>query len=140
MGNRREETLKTFIGIRRTSDGLLKEVKKDVKRYNLNINEFAVLEVLFHKGPMSTNDITEKILLANSSTTYIVDQLCAKKMVVRKSLSEDKRVSIVSLTAQGKKLIKEIFPCHSEMIESMFEGLTTKEIIELRQLLKKMKK
>lgn len=136
--NRREEALKAFIGIRRVSDKLLKSARKDAKRYQLNINEFAVLELLYHKGPSTTTDITKKILLANSSTTYIVDQLCLKGMVCRENLSEDKRVSMVSLTPKGLELIRQAFPCHAEMIENLFNGLTDSEIQYLRDLLKKI--
>ena len=136
--NRREEALKAFIGIRRVSDKLLKSARKDAKRYQLNMNEFAVLELLYHKGPSTTTDITKKILIANSSTTYIVDQLCLKGLVCRENLSEDKRISIVSLTEKGHELISRAFPCHAEMIEDLFIGLSDSEIQHLRELLKKI--
>ena len=69
---RSEEALKTFVGIKRTNDRLNKAVKVDVKNYGLNVNEFTVLEVLFHRGKLQVQQIKELILIANSSTTYIM--------------------------------------------------------------------
>ena len=68
---RMEESLKAFVGIKRTNDILEKLVKNDAQQYGLNISEFAVMELLYHKGPQPINRIQERILIANSSTTYI---------------------------------------------------------------------
>ena len=63
--DRIEESLKAFVGIKRTNDLLEKSVKKDVRSYGLNISEFAVLELLYNKGPQPINRIQERILIAN---------------------------------------------------------------------------
>ena len=136
--NHKQAALNAFIGIRRTSDQLLKLAKKDANRYNLNINEFAVLELLLHKGPSTVQTITEKILIANSSTTYIIDQLCLKELVYRESAPHDRRVCIVHLTDEGEKLISSIFPCHADMIDKAFTELDTDEIRQLISLLKRI--
>lgn len=134
----KQAALNAFIGIRRTSDSLLKLAKNDAKRYGLNINEFAVLELLFHKGPSTVQIITEKILIANSSTTYIIDQLQLKGLIYRKASCQDRRVCIVHLTDAGEALIKQSFPCHSDMIDTAFNNLTESEIQQLIDLLKKI--
>ena len=74
--DRELESLKAFIGLRRTSDNILKLAKKDMQQHQLTINEFAVLELLFHKGCQPVQVITDKILISNSSTTYVIDRLC----------------------------------------------------------------
>ena len=76
--NRVEESLKAFVGIKRTNDVLEKTVKKDAQQYGLNISEFAVMELLYNKGEQPINRIQERILIANSSTTYILDKLQQK--------------------------------------------------------------
>src|SRR5699024_5030108 len=64
---RMEESLKAFVGIKRTNGILEKPVKNDAQQYGLNISEFAVLELLYNKGPQPINRIQERILIANSS-------------------------------------------------------------------------
>ena len=59
----------SFRRNKRTNDLLEKSVK-DVRSYGLNISEFAVLELLYNKGPQPINN-TRTYTHANSSTTYI---------------------------------------------------------------------
>ena len=41
----------------------------------MNPTEFAVLELLYHKGNQPLQQIGDKILLASGSITYVVDKL-----------------------------------------------------------------
>lgn len=70
-----EEALKVYIGLLRSSSHLEQVAKQDVRCYGLNLTEFSVLELLYHKGTHTTQAIKEKILIASSSTTYVIDQL-----------------------------------------------------------------
>ena len=126
--DRIEESLKAFVGIKRTNDLLEKSVKKDVRSYGLNISEFAVLELLYNKGPQPINRIQERILIANSSTTYVLDKLQKKEYIVRQKDENDKRSMIVLLTDKGEELIKEIFPTHSALLSSLFDALSDEEL------------
>lgn len=135
---RSEEALKTFVGIKRTNDRLNKAVKVDVKNYGLNVNEFTVLEVLFHRGKLQVQQIKELILIANSSTTYIIDKLCQKELVKRVQDKVDRRITYVDLTDEGYQLMKESFPKHERTILSLFDRLDDEELVEMKRLLKKM--
>ncbi|MGX7091921.1 MarR family winged helix-turn-helix transcriptional regulator [Hutsoniella sourekii] len=134
--DRTQESLKAFVGVRRTADKLAQLVKEDVKRYNLNINEFGVLELLYHKGDTSIQHIKNKILIASSSTTYIIDKLCEKGLVERYRDDEDRRIIYASLTDPGRALIEEIFPCHAETIRKAFDQLSDEELADFRRILK----
>lgn len=136
--NRQEEALKAFVGLRRTNDLVVKADVKDIRQYGLNLNEFAVLELLYNKGDTPINQIKEKILIASSSTSYIIDQLCKKGYVVRRQDTEDRRVTYVCLTDEGNALIEKIFPNHAAAIEDMFACLTDDELSQLRDSLKKI--
>ncbi len=96
-----EEALKAYIGLLRTASRLEQVAKKDVRCYGLNITEFSVLELLYHKGTHTTQAIKEKILIASSSTTYVVDQLVKKGCVRREPSQEDQRVTTSVLRKQA---------------------------------------
>lgn len=136
--DKREEALKAFIAIKRNNEKLESAVKADVKEYDLNLNEFAVLELLFHRGRQPIQKIKERILIASSSTTYIIDKLCSKGLTFREYDEEDRRVIYVMLTNKGQELVEDIFPGHAQVIEECFENLTLDELKQLRYLLKKM--
>lgn len=136
--NRQEESLKAFVGVRRTNEKLNQLDRITTQKYNLNLNEFAVLELLLHKGDTPIQQIKEKILIASSSTTYIIDQLTKKDLVKRIPCSNDRRVTYASLTTKGRKLIEEIFPVHAGTIDKAFSVLSDEELMNFRDYLKRI--
>ena len=43
-------SLKLFIVLTRAMQSITKRVEEDIRNYGLNTTEFAVLELLYHKG------------------------------------------------------------------------------------------
>ena len=136
--SRKAESLKTYIALKRSINEIESKTRKFVGSFGLNLNEFAVLEILYQKGKRTTQQIKEGILIANSSTTYIVDKLCDKGLVKREFAPEDRRVINVEITESGRKLMDELFPTHAEQLTANFDKLSEYDITEIRQLLKKM--
>ncbi|MEP6663950.1 MAG: MarR family transcriptional regulator [Verrucomicrobiota bacterium] len=101
-------------------------------------SDFAVLEVLLHKGPLPVNAIGKKVLLTSGSSTTAVDRLVKRKLVQRKWGHEDRRVCLVHLTSGGRRLITKAFADHTGMMERAAQGLTCAERQTLLQLLKKL--
>ncbi|OAO34405.1 MarR family transcriptional regulator [Staphylococcus saprophyticus] len=136
--DRTQISLNTFVGLNRTLDHLMKIVKTDVQRYGLNVTEFAVMELLYNKGNQPIQRIGNRVLIASSSITYVVDKLEEKGCVVRQRNEKDKRVTNASLTDKGRSMMDEIFPDHASTLESTFSVLTDEEITVLQTTLKKL--
>jgi MarR family 2-MHQ and catechol resistance regulon transcriptional repressor len=103
----------------------------------LGLSEFAVLEVLLHKGPLPVNVIGKKILLTSGSITVAIDRLESKNLVRRTADPQDRRARIVHLTEAGKRLIKDGFQRHEIDMEETLSVLSAGERKELVRLLKK---
>ncbi|MEB7065282.1 MarR family transcriptional regulator [Mammaliicoccus sciuri] len=136
--DRTKESLKALVGIKRTNDTLDRIVKQDMKNYGLNITEFAVMELLYHKGDQPIQKVKQRILIASSSTTYVIDQLVKKGYVTRRQDEQDKRITYAVLTESGHKLMERIFPQHAETIEKAFSILDDEELAIFRRALKKI--
>jgi MarR family 2-MHQ and catechol resistance regulon transcriptional repressor len=133
-----QRSLKLFIVLSRASKVLSEEVHKQIEKYGLNPTEFAVLELLFHKGRQPIQKIGNKILLRSGSMTYVVDKLAEKGLLERVFCDEDKRVTYMSITPTGKDLIASIFPEHAENIASILSALSAEEQEQAIELLKKL--
>src|SRR5262250_2089199 len=72
-----------------------------VSSLGLGHSDFAVLEVLLHKGPQPVNVIGKKVLLTSASITAAVDRLESRKLLRRISDPKDGRSRIVELTKSG---------------------------------------
>jgi len=133
-----ELSLKLFVVLSRALEAIQKEVAKDIRTYELNPTEFAVLELLYSKGEQPIQKIGKKVLLASSSITYVVDKLEQKKLLKRQACAEDRRVTYAVLTDEGKSLMDEIFPEHKQSLQKIFAGLNVEEKEEVITLLKKL--
>src|SRR5690625_4183030 len=100
-------SLKLFVVLSRALESVKKQVVKDIKSYNVNLTEFAVLEFLYNKGEQPIQVIGKKVLLASSSITYVVDKLEEKGLLERSACPKDRRVIHGRLNEGGKQFMDE---------------------------------
>jgi MarR family 2-MHQ and catechol resistance regulon transcriptional repressor len=112
--------------------------RHSIEATELCMSDFAVLEVLLHKGPLPVNVIGRKVLLTSGSITTAVDRLEAQQLVERRDDPGDRRARIIHLTVAGKKLIREAFKEHERDMEQAASGLAAGERKTLVKLLKKL--
>ena len=106
----------------------------------LGLSDFAVLEILLHKGPLPVNRIGRQVMLTSGSITTAVDRLEKKGLVRRQACPNDRRVTFVTLTPTGRTLIRRVFKVHADRMERVFEPLTARDRSTLAILLKRLGK
>jgi MarR family 2-MHQ and catechol resistance regulon transcriptional repressor len=130
--------LKTLTILFRATHRFETLIKQDVQQYGLNATEFGVLEVLYHKGPLSIQVIKDKILIASSSMSYVVEQLMDKALILRQQNQQDKRFSVLELSPQGQSLMNEVYPLHAQSLRHILNKLSADEEKSLQDLLKRI--
>lgn len=133
---RDKEVLRALTILLKSSGSVTNMLKKDMQSYGLNPTEFTVMEVLFNKGEQPIQIIGNKVLLASSSITYVIDQLEKKNLVERKVNEKDRRVTLVSLSEEGNALMEEIFPQHTAVIEEVFSDISDEDLQTLSKNMK----
>ncbi|PLS06363.1 MarR family winged helix-turn-helix transcriptional regulator [Neobacillus cucumis] len=133
-----QKSLKLFIVLSRAYKAINEHVNKAIQSNGLNPTEFAVLELLYHKGDQPMQQIGGKILLASGSITYVVDKLEQKGLLRRIACPNDRRVTYAQITEQGKAFIEEIFPEHAKQIDALMSSLSDSEKTAAIDLLKKL--
>ena len=135
--------LKLVVAVARTYNNLFFQIEKSLQEFDLNVSEFGVLEMLYHKGDQPVQKVAEKILVTSGTITYVINKLEKKGFVIRRKCNKDKRVYYVSLTEKGKDYISHIFPKHKDFIDNLFKDLdeeskikTLDNLIQLRKVLK----
>jgi MarR family 2-MHQ and catechol resistance regulon transcriptional repressor len=125
-----------IIALGRGLKAIEQHVRPHLVQSGLSMTEFAVLEVLFHKGPLRLGEIRDRILVTGASTTYVVKKLEERGLMRRRSSTEDSRVVFGELTAKGRSLIAEVFPAHVERLQQATAGLTVSQKREASRLLR----
>src|SRR4051794_26212843 len=104
----------------------------------LCLTDFAALEALLHKGPLTISEIQDKVRLASGSMTAAVDRLEKLGLVVRKSSPTDRRARVVHLTAEGRRLAVSCFERHAKDLEALMSALSQNEKEQLYGSIKKL--
>ena len=112
--------------------------QRDIERLGIGYSDFAVLEMLLHKGPSAVNAIGAKVGLTSGSMTSAADRLERKGLVERRGHPEDRRARILHLTEAGHELISCAFAVHEQAMERATSGLTAEEREQVAALLKKL--
>ena len=107
-----------------------------MSQYGLNPSEFGALEVLYHKGPLPVQSICEKVLIASSSMSYVIENLIKKDYILKTKDIQDKRYHIVDLTNKGRALMDEIYPKHVKKLRKVIDILNQDDEISLQTNLK----
>lgn len=129
-----------FLVVWKTYRALLARAEASIKRVNLCDSDFRVLEALLHKGPLPVNVIGHKVDLTTGSITTAIDRLEKKKLVVRTNHPDDRRLRVVELTSNGRRLIDKAFAQHQLDMEKAVRALSREELVLLINLLKRLGK
>ncbi len=142
QSNRAQErlALSTYVKLMRAANSARNYASQGLSDANLTLTQFAVLEALYHLGPMSLSDIARKVLTTGGNLTMVVGNLEKRGLAHRQRCPEDKRVLIVALTSKGKTLLRDIFPKHAAAIVEFLSVLGPEQQKRLGDLCRKLGK
>ena len=112
--------------------------RSSIASTGLQLSEFAIMEVLLHKGPQTIKVIGKKVLLTSGSMTAAVNRLTGKGLVQRVPDPSDGRSFQVHLTDEGRVLITKAYRQHEENLKKIIVELSETERNTLVRLLKKI--
>jgi MarR family 2-MHQ and catechol resistance regulon transcriptional repressor len=134
----RAATLQLVIALGRSVQAIERGVRPHLTECGLGLTEFAVLEVLYHKGALPLGEIRDRILVTGASTTYVVTKLEERGLMRRRTSGEDQRVVFGELTAKGRALMDKVFPAHVDRLRQVMAGLSVSEKRAASQLLRRL--
>lgn len=137
-GTEADRALNLWVVLARCHASVSRAALADIRKSGLTQAQFAVLEVLYHKGSLPLRQIGRKLLVTGGNITYVADQLERAGLLQRRRLATDKRVIHACLTPKGEALLARIFPRHAECITGAAAVLTAREQTALARLLKKL--
>src|SRR5213595_4107376 len=90
---------------------------RSIESSEICLSDFAVLEMLLHKGPQPVNEIGRRVELTSGAITTAVDRLESRDLVTREAHPSDRRARIVRLTAQGEEQAAKVFAGHKTAMD-----------------------
>ena len=130
--------LASYIRLMRAANAARNYASRHLGDSGLTLTQFAVLEALYHVGPMSLSDIAEKVLTTGGNLTMVAGNLEREDLVRRQQSPRDGRVQILVLTPKGKSLMRKIFPIHAAAITEFMGALNAEESEALGEWCRKL--
>lgn len=108
-GHGDESAFVALVSMLRGYSVLMRRVEAALRPLGLTLSRFEVLLLLsFSRGErLPVMRLRDLLLIHGSSATYLVDRLVAAGLLEREADPGDRRVSLVHLTAAGRKRMQE---------------------------------
>ncbi|TBU90262.1 MarR family winged helix-turn-helix transcriptional regulator [Phytopseudomonas dryadis] len=110
-------------------------MEKLLKRIDLDIPRWRVLNILFENDNSSISEISEHAVAKLSTITKIVYRMKDDGLVDTSQSAQDGRVTQVSLTEAGRQAFFDMHELTDELFHKSFQGLSEAQLRKLNQVL-----
>jgi len=117
------------------------EVRKRLRdNFDITLPRFDLLAQL-ERAPhgMTLGELSQRMMVSNGNLTGLVDRLREQGLIKRKPSPTDRRVQIVSLSAEGKRFFRTMARANADWVGEIFADLSKDDIETLMALLGKTK-
>ncbi|TWT08368.1 MarR family transcriptional regulator [Planococcus sp. CPCC 101016] len=119
--------------------GIIKQKGREIlNSYTITPPQFVALQWLFEHGDMTIGDLSNKMFLAFSTTTDLVDRMEKNELVVRIREEQDRRVVRIKLLKEGERVIEEVIQKRQEYLKTVLANFTEEEAVQFAGLLEKL--
>ncbi len=108
------------------------------KRFGLTGPQNGVLRALHRRGPMSSAHLSRELFMTASNITGIIDRLEQKGLVFRKRKPEDRRITMIDLTSEGRRLSPGLLDPVEELLLERLAGRDPAEIHRIDHALRRL--
>jgi DNA-binding MarR family transcriptional regulator len=112
--------------------------ERDLETLGLSLREYAVLEVLAERSPLSQTQIAETLDLDRTTILKLGASLEAKGLVVRERDDHDRRAYAVALTPDGDRVHAAAFTLLADTEERFLVQLAGDQRQQLNELLSRI--
>jgi homoprotocatechuate degradation regulator HpaR len=106
-----------------------------LRSHGVTEQQWRVIRALAHYEKINASELAERSFLLAPSLTRILHFLESEKLVKRTGDKKDQRRSVLSLTARGRKLFKEVAPDSAALYDEIETTFGRKRLAMLYELL-----
>ena len=120
-------------------------IENDVRRrlresFDVTLPRFDLLAQLDRTpNGMTLGELSQRMMVSNGNITGLVERLVEQGLIRRKPSPTDRRVQVVSLTAEGRRSFRAMARANGDWIAEIFTDLSAADIEALMKLLAKTK-
>lgn len=118
---------------------MFRNIFKDILRPDKTpVSEFEILMVVDEKEGIKVGELSDIMSITRPNLTPLVDNLVSENLIIRKQDKDDKRVTRLYITEQGRKQMQENLEVIKKRCENIREKCTEEELSEIKEYCKKI--
>jgi DNA-binding MarR family transcriptional regulator len=132
-----------LLNIYYTASLLKKRADLFFRTFGLTDVQFNVMMLLVYQSGsedgLSQAQLSDMMLVNRANVTTLVDRMEKASLVMRTSISGDRRTNIIKMTAKGKKLFAKAEPLYARQVQQVMSGVARPEQKKLIAVLEKVR-
>lgn len=140
--NNKTQDMEIFADIEkdlRYISSIIKQKGREIlNQYSITPPQFVALQWLFEGGDMTIGELSNKMYLACSTTTDLVDRMEKTELVERVKDNKDRRVVRIHLLEEGERIIEEVIEKRQQYLQEILKNFSGEEIKTLNANLSKL--
>lgn len=121
--------------LRHISGAIKKNGRKILHNYPITSPQFIALQWLVEEGDLTIGELSNKISLAFSTTTDLVDRMEKNNLVKRIKDTNDRRVVRIHVLEKGKVIIEEVINKRRHFLGEVLDDFSPDQVDMLNDLL-----
>ncbi|WP_075982496.1 MarR family winged helix-turn-helix transcriptional regulator [Bacillus massilinigeriensis] len=119
--------------------GIIKQKGREIlSDFTITPPQFVALQWLFEEGGMTIGELSNKMYLACSTTTDLIDRMEKSELVKREKDPNDRRVVRIHLLQKGERIINEVILKRQNYLQHLLADYSYDEVKQLQNNMKKL--
>ena len=108
-----------------------KKGREILNDFSITVPQFSALQILINSGDMTIGELSQKMALACSTITDLIDRMEKSELVIRKKDEKDKRVVRVEVLQKGYDILEKVLKKRRGFLASKLKdfSIDDKEIL-----------
>ncbi|GAW99899.1 MarR family winged helix-turn-helix transcriptional regulator [Secundilactobacillus mixtipabuli] len=109
-----------------------------LKTENIARSEWMSLFYIDQHQPLTQRQLSDLVGITGPSMVKVINKLVTRELIISEQSRTDKRERLISLTADGERLLKETLPIASQFQDAVTDGISQRDLDKVADVMDKM--
>ena len=141
MDHKESEHVENIEKYLRKIDYIVRKKGREILNdFSITVPQFTALQILINNGNMTIGELSQRMALACSTITDLIDRMEKTELVIRKKDDKDKRVVRVEVLTKGYDILEKVLEKRRVFLASKLEEFSNDDKKTLNKVLEELYK
>jgi MarR family transcriptional regulator for hemolysin len=114
------------------------DINNFTRSTGLSFGQMNLMLHLHYRGPVEVSGVSEVMQMTAPGASQMVERMVQQGLVARSEVPGDRRVRLVALTDEGRKVVLESIRIHEKWVHDLASSLSTEDQAEACRILNQL--